>query len=230
MKPTNAWGIAALVLIGLCVAAWPCAAQLNLMVQCPEDTDGVDADGDGNPANDIVCKHIAAGDGFATMADGTVLYTFGFSEVPQTVPPDQVFARRQVVAEVPGPTIVLREGQELYLNLTNVGMINRPDLFDTHSVHWHGIPNSGSIFDGLPESAPTVKMGATFPYYYSTQSKEGTYFYHCHVEVVEHMQMGMIGHIYCFRGKTRILPSRTREILPSWDLLTTTGMPPLHIM
>jgi FtsP/CotA-like multicopper oxidase with cupredoxin domain len=72
-------------------------------------------------------------------------------------------------------------------------MVNRPDLFDAHSLHWHGIPNQGSIFDGLPESAPTVKIGATFPYYYATAGKPGTYFYHCHVEVSEHMQMGMVG-------------------------------------
>ena len=27
------------------------------------------------------CMHLTAGDGFITMADGTVLYTFGFSDV-----------------------------------------------------------------------------------------------------------------------------------------------------
>ncbi len=195
--------------IGVCSMA-----QSNFMVQCPADNDGIDADGDGDPTNDIVCKHLTAGDGFATMADGTVMYTFGFSEVPEDVPPGQVFALRQVKAELPGPTIVLREGQELYLNLTNVGMINRPDLFDTHSVHWHGIPNSGSIFDGLPESAPTVKIGATFPYYYATLGKEGTYFYHCHVEVTEHMQMGMIGQIY-------VLPRQDQDMV-----LRSSGNPP----
>lgn len=214
MKRKTLLGLAGLLLMGVLCLAWPALAQVNLMVQCPSDTDGVDADGDGDPANDIVCKHITAGDGFVTMADGTVLYTFGFSEVPDTVPPNQVFAQRQVVAELPGPTIVLREGQELYLNLTNVGMINRPDLFDTHSVHWHGIPNSGSIFDGLPESAPTVRIGATFPYYYATQGKEGTYFYHCHVEVVEHMQMGMIANLY-------VLPRQDQD-----TALKNLGSPP----
>jgi len=51
--------------------------------------------------------------------------------------------------EFPAPTIVLKEGQKLYLNLTNVGMMMRPDLFDPHSVHWHGFPQAASIFDGV---------------------------------------------------------------------------------
>ena len=47
----------------------------------PVDNDGVDTDGDGNPNNDFVYAHLTGGDGFAKMADGTELYTFGFSRL-----------------------------------------------------------------------------------------------------------------------------------------------------
>ncbi len=185
MKPSIIWVLMGVLLLLMSGAA---SAQ-NLLVQCPTDTNG---DGISDDPN-VVCLHITAGDGFAKMADGKLMYTFGFAEVPPGTPEATVFANQQLAAEFTGPHIVLTEGQELYLNLTNVGMVVRPDLFDAHSVHWHGIPNQGSIFDGLPESAPTVRIGATFPYYYATAGKPGTYFYHCHVEVSEHMQMGMIG-------------------------------------
>ncbi len=57
-----------LVPLWLALASGPAHAAVS--TQCPPDTDGVDTDGDGNPANDIVCIHLAAGDGFVNMADG----------------------------------------------------------------------------------------------------------------------------------------------------------------
>jgi FtsP/CotA-like multicopper oxidase with cupredoxin domain len=76
-------------------------------------------------------------------------------------------------------------------------MILRPDLFDQHSVHFHGFPQAASVFDGVPESSATVNMGATFTYYYNiVDGLAGTYMYHCHVEATEHIQMGMVGNLY----------------------------------
>jgi FtsP/CotA-like multicopper oxidase with cupredoxin domain len=71
----------------------------------------------------------------------------------------------------------------------------RPDLFDPHTVHWHGFPDASSVFDGLPESGLSINMGATLTYYYNVQDP-GTYMYHCHVEATEHMQMGMLANLY----------------------------------
>ncbi len=189
-----------LVPLLLLLAAGPAGAALE--VQCPEDLDGIDADGDGNPANDIVCMHITGGDGFSTMADGRRLYMFGFGNAgdhqplnPTGPPVEATLTNKALKAQLPAPLIVLREGQELYLTMTNVTMVMRPDLFDPHSVHWHGFPNAAPIFDGLPEPSPTAKMGASFTYYYKA-AHPGTYFYHCHVEAAEHMQMGMIGNLW----------------------------------
>ena len=210
-------GLIALPLL-LLAGAPPAMAALD--VQCPEDVDGIDADGDGNVANDIVCYHITGGDGFATMADGRRMYIFSFGNAndhqplatdPDAPPLTQVVANKALKAQLPAPQITLRQGQELYLTMTNVSMVLRPDLFDPHSVHWHGFPNAAPIFDGLPEPSPTANMGASFTYYYKAELP-GTFFYHCHVEAAEHMQMGMIGNIWVYPrqdGETHTYNGRT---------------------
>jgi FtsP/CotA-like multicopper oxidase with cupredoxin domain len=166
-------------------------AGAGILVQCPTDTDG---DGISDDPN-VVCMHISSGDGFTVMADGKDQYIFSFSEIPPATPIVDVVANFTGRAMSPAPTIQLKQDEELYLSLTNVGMIMRPDLFDAHSVHWHGFINAGSVFDGVPEVSPASNMLATQPYYYKA-AKEGTFFYHCHVEASEHMQMGMIGNLY----------------------------------
>jgi len=97
--------------------------------------------------------------------------------------------------ESSAPTINIKEGQEFYLSLTNVTMYERPDLFDPHTVHYHGFPNASSLFDGEPMASIAVPMGETLTYYYNNV-EPGTYMYHCHVEAAEHMQMGMLGNLY----------------------------------
>jgi hypothetical protein len=178
--------------------AGPGTAGANVLVQCPDDTDGdgippTDLQGNLLDADDvdadfIKCMHLSAGDGWITMADGRELYIFGFADVsalaPETVL-DQGFFR----ANSPAPTIRVREDDEFYLTLTNVGTHNRPDLFDPHTVHYHGFPNASAIFDGLPESALSINAQASLTYYYKNV-EPGTYMWHCHVEATEHMQMG----------------------------------------
>jgi FtsP/CotA-like multicopper oxidase with cupredoxin domain len=164
----------------------------GLFVQCPTDVNG-DSVPDG-PNPNLKCMHLAAGDGFVTMADGRRLYIFGFSDMTGMLP-GHVMDAGMLAANFPAPTIRLVEGQEFYLNLTNVGMALRPDLFDPHSVHFHGFPQAAPVFDGIPEASAVINMGATFTYYYNIV-EPGTYMYHCHVEATEHMQMGMLGNLY----------------------------------
>ncbi len=109
--------------------------------------------------------------------------------------PDMAMHHGMLAAESPAPTIEINEGDEFYLSLTNVGMMMRPDLFDPHTVHFHGFPQAASIFDGMPGASISINMGSTLTYYYNIV-EPGTYIYHCHVEATEHMQMGMLGNIF----------------------------------
>jgi FtsP/CotA-like multicopper oxidase with cupredoxin domain len=167
----------------------------DIVVQCPGDANG-DARWTGTevqPPN-VACKHIAGGDGFATMADGTILYVFSFSDVTGILPAD-VLATAELAAQIPAPLIKVKEGQDFYLTLSTLPMKIRPDLFDPHTVHWHGFPQAPSIFDGEPMASIAINPGASLTYYYKVPPP-GTYLYHCHVEATEHMQMGMLGNLY----------------------------------
>jgi len=92
------------------------------------------------------------------MADNNrrLQYMFGFSDVTGHTP-DMVMMQGMLAANFPAPTISVKEGQKLYLTLTNVGMTHRPDLFDPHSVHYHGFPNAaaGSTACPKPPSSST---------------------------------------------------------------------------
>ena len=191
------------------------AAQSAILVQCPGDSDGdavIDSathPGDPNyPAgpysfpDNIRCLHLAGGDGFINMADGRRLYMFGFVDVTG-IPEADVMDAGALAATFPAPTIMADEGDQVYLTLSNVGMVIRPDLFDPHSVHWHGFPNAADIFDGLPEATISINMGASLTYYYNVV-EPGTYMYHCHVEAAEHMQMGMLGNLYVRPAQNRL--------------------------
>lgn len=186
-----------LVMLGL---AGQASAQ-GAYVQCPGDnpstSDAVVLD----PTSNVQCMHLTAGDGFVRMADdaGTVLYTFGFGNRTGT-PESQAIEQGILGANFPAPLIMLDQGKEFYLTLTNVGTIMRPDLADPHTVHFHGFPNASSVFDGVPDASIAINNGASLTYYYNVD-RPGTYMYHCHVEAAEHMQMGMLGNLYVRPGQ-----------------------------
>jgi len=207
MNSMNRLFIPLLMALLLLVFTAPIGAQVQ--IQCPCDRNG---DGDcedivsTGPQSgrynepelaaslDVKCMHLAAGDGYITMADGRPMYMFGFADVTG-VPEDMVMMEGMMAATFPSPTIVVDEGDNFYLNLTNVGMMMRPDLFDPHTVHWHGFPEASAVFDGVPDASISINMGATLTYFYHVV-EPGTYMYHCHVEATEHMQMGMLGNLY----------------------------------
>ena len=194
--------------IGMCgVLAGHAGAAVY--VQCPGDSNGDAIPEVADPA--VACKHLSAGDGFSTMADGKVLYTFGFSDLTGVLPAAAVNTGL-LAANFSAPTIDLKEGQRFYLTLTNVGMAMRPDLFDPHTVHFHGFPQAAPVFDGMPEGSFGVNMGSSVTYFYNI-NEPGTYMYHCHMEATEHMQMGMLGNLLRAAGAGRHVQDLRRQDL-----------------
>jgi FtsP/CotA-like multicopper oxidase with cupredoxin domain len=95
------------------------------------------------------------------------------------------------------------------VQLTNLGMQQRPDLFDAHTIHWHGFRNVIPWYDGEPTTSLAVPAGRNFTYVYRPRDP-GTYMYHCHVEDVEHVHMGMTGLVFVRPlqdGNTALYPS-----------------------
>jgi hypothetical protein len=104
---------------------------------------------------------------------------------------------------IPAPLMAIDEDDEFFLTLTNVGMIMRPDLFEQHTVHFHGYPNASSFYDGVPDASVAINIGASFTYYYLSPDA-GTYFWHCHITPPEHLQMGMVGQLYVRPRQNRV--------------------------
>lgn len=95
------------------------------------------------------------------------------------------------------------------MQLTNLGLALRPDLFDAHTIHWHGFRNVIPFFDGEPTGSVSVPAGRVFTYIYRPRDP-GTYMFHCHVEDVEHVHMGMTGLVFVRPlqdGNTSFYPS-----------------------
>jgi FtsP/CotA-like multicopper oxidase with cupredoxin domain len=104
---------------------------------------------------------------------------------------------------IPAPLMAVDEDDEFFLTLTNVGMIMRPDLFEQHTIHWHGYPNASSFYDGVPDASVAINIGGSFSYYYLA-ADAGTYFWHCHITPPEHLQMGMVGQLYVRPRQNRV--------------------------
>jgi FtsP/CotA-like multicopper oxidase with cupredoxin domain len=177
----------------------------------------------------IKCQEVAGGDGFATMGDGHQIYLFGFGPLsglqdignglPGTEPaaifnnpaapnsgkvePADIMNRGVLSASAPAPMMAIDEDDEFFLTLSNVGMIMRPDLFEQHTIHFHGYPNASSFFDGVPDASVAINIAGSFTYYY-TAPDAGTYFFHCHITPPEHLQMGMVGQLYVRPRQNRV--------------------------
>jgi FtsP/CotA-like multicopper oxidase with cupredoxin domain len=104
---------------------------------------------------------------------------------------------------IPAPLMAIDEDDEYFLTLSNVGMIMRPDLFEQHTVHFHGYPNASSFYDGVPDASVAINIGGSFTYYYLAPDA-GSYFYHCHITPPEHLQMGMVGQLYVRPRQNRV--------------------------
>lgn len=131
-------------------------------------------------------------------ANGSAANPNGAAREPQAIMNLGVLSAQQ-----PAPLMAIDEDDEFFLTLSNVGMIMRPDLFEQHTVHFHGYPNASSYFDGVPDASVAINIAGSFTYYY-TAPDAGTYFWHCHITPPEHLQMGMVGQLYVRPRQNRV--------------------------
>lgn len=135
--------------------------------------------------------------------DHNGLFGFGFIKVPLSVSPSltedigaAVLAFRGKV-QWPSPILSVNQDDQVHVTMTNLGFIMRPDLDDSHTIHWHGFRNPNAIFDGVPEVSIAVPPARSFTYFYLPRDPgPGSYPYHCHFEDTEHVQLGMDGVVF----------------------------------
>jgi FtsP/CotA-like multicopper oxidase with cupredoxin domain len=156
------------------------------------------------------------------------------------VDPRQIMDVGVMNGNIPAPLVAMDEDDEMFLTLTNVGMIMRPDLFEQHTIHFHGYPNASSVYDGVPDASVAINIGGSFTYYYLAPDA-GTYFWHCHITPPEHLQMGMVGQLYVRPRQNRVpmgtilysaLQAQQNDLRtacnPAADILCSTTLPTVN--
>lgn len=118
--------------------------------------------------------------------------------------------------QVPGPLIHVQEGDDLEISVEN-------DTTLPHTIHWHGILQTGTWqSDGVPDTTQkAIQPGETFTYKFKAEPA-GTYWYHCHVNVNEHVAMrGMWGPLIVDPKNPKPIEKQVTKdfilMLSSWD-------------
>ena len=128
--------------------------------------------------------------------DPFTTYIFGFRNVTGMTNTQRANQRNKVQHNAPFFWVDQYDGtNEFRVQLTNLGLALRPDLTDAHTIHWHGFRNVIPFYDGEPHGSVSVPVGQLFTYVYRPRDP-GTYMYHCHVEDVEHVTMGMTSLVF----------------------------------
>jgi FtsP/CotA-like multicopper oxidase with cupredoxin domain len=134
-------------------------------------------------------------------------YIFGFRNVTGLT--DAQRQNQKMKAQHNAPFFWVNQEADFRVQLTNLGLQMRPDLTDAHTLHWHGFRNVIPFYDGEPTGSVSVMVGQKFTYVYKPHDP-GTYMYHCHVEDIEHVTMGMNGLVFVHplqNGDTSFYPS-----------------------
>jgi FtsP/CotA-like multicopper oxidase with cupredoxin domain len=108
-------------------------------------------------------------------------FNMTIEEVTITVAPGfttNVFAFN---GQVPGPLIHIKEGDDVTVHVTNNTSL-------AHTIHWHGVNQTGTWqSDGVPAvTQKAIEPGDTYTYHWKAD-RPGTLWYHCHVNVWEHV-------------------------------------------
>ncbi len=143
-------------------------------------------------------------------------YVFGFRDLTELAPDLVPLQKNRAQHSAPifwldqyDPAPGAPGHRDFRVQLTNLGLAQRPDLFDAHTIHWHGFRNVIPFFDGEPSGSVAVPAGRFFTYLYRPRDP-GSYMFHCHVEDVEHVHMGMTGLVFVRplqNGNTALYPS-----------------------
>ncbi len=122
---------------------------------------------------------------------------------------------------IPGPTIKVKQGSEIVVNVENHG--------DTEAtVHWHGL-RLENRYDGTHETQAPIPIGGrysarvTFP-------DPGVYWYHPHIREDYSQEMGLYGNVLVEPAEPGYWPPVDREVLLTLDdiLLEDGRVAPFH--
>ncbi len=109
---------------------------------------------------------------------------------------------------IPGPTLKVREGSEVVVDIENRGDVEA-------TVHWHGL-RLENRYDGTHETQPPMANGerytarVTFP-------DPGVYWYHPHIREDYGQEMGLYGNVIVEPAEPDYWPPAHREVVLTLD-------------
>jgi FtsP/CotA-like multicopper oxidase with cupredoxin domain len=109
---------------------------------------------------------------------------------------------------IPGPTLRVREGSEIVVNIENEG-----DLEAT--VHWHGL-RLENRYDGTHETQQPMAVGEQFAAHVAFPDP-GVYWYHPHIREDYGQEMGLYGNVLVEPADPEYWPLVHREIALTLD-------------
>jgi FtsP/CotA-like multicopper oxidase with cupredoxin domain len=109
---------------------------------------------------------------------------------------------------VPGPTLRVRQGSEVVVDVVNEG-----DLEAT--VHWHGL-RLENRYDGTHETQAPIPVGGSFSYRISFPDP-GVYWYHPHIREDYGQELGQYANILVVPAEPDYWPPVHRELLLTLD-------------
>lgn len=135
------------------------------------------------PALTAVAPAAAKSTGPAVGKAGAAQHKFemNIEETRITLVGQQTFQTFAYAGQVPAPLFHVREGDHVEVLLNNLTTL-------PHTIHWHGLLQRGTWeMDGVPDMTQLgIQPGDSFTYKFVAEPA-GTMWYHCHVNVNEHV-------------------------------------------
>ncbi len=112
-------------------------------------------------------------------------------------------------ASIPGPTLRVKQGSEIVVDVTNDGDVDA-------TVHWHGL-RLENRYDGVPhETQAPIPIGGRYTYRVQFPDA-GFYWYHPHIREDFGLEMGLYGTIVVEPSEPSYWPSVDRELTITLD-------------
>lgn len=145
-----------------------------------------------------------------TEPDGTKRFSLDAKIVDWEVTKGTVVKAWTYNGVVPGPVIMVRQGDKVKVVLHN-------DLPEPTALHLHGLPVPADM-DGVPGvSQAPVKPGETFIYSF-TAARAGTYIYHTHFNDLDQLDRGMYGAVVVREAHPIAVAHDYPIVLSSWRI------------
>ncbi|MFV2063825.1 MAG: multicopper oxidase family protein [Chloroflexota bacterium] len=120
-----------------------------------------------------------------TELDGKRVYDLTMAQGSMEYVPGKTTATFAYNGSILGPTMLMRKGDEVVINVTN-------NLGEPSTTHWHGI-HLPAMMDGGPHQV--IADGETWQARYTIMNEAATFWYHPHLEnkTAEHVYHGLAG-------------------------------------